>query len=323
MKFDWFKYLKKSYCKSVKLHWLLQWKLIDSTVKIFFPLIQLVIINWFNSEIYFLTGESVKRQITDSISKNLTDSDLENKNEKICLDILKKLIKVYSKRWTSKPQIELYYTICGSHGGQISSAWKSTIKAVILNFLLLPAVLWTQSKEPSKPLHLENCKLWPHFRLLSWVFIYGWAFHERRCRRGGRKGHKFQVLKFVKRSAIHRLTWKVPVNDQSKLNADFVLLRLPPAPPPPFPYTHTWGDRLENLHLSSSLPRPLISDFFFSTPWLCRILLNAGSITMKICLRRIWRENYRSKRGERDQKFSALLGLCSSRRDFRFFHAVR
>ena len=56
-----------------------QWNLTDSTVKIFFPLIQLVIINWFNSEIYFLTGESVKRQNTDSISKNLTDSDLESK----------------------------------------------------------------------------------------------------------------------------------------------------------------------------------------------------------------------------------------------------
>ena len=27
---------------------------------------------------YFLTGESVKSQITDSISKNLTDSDLES-----------------------------------------------------------------------------------------------------------------------------------------------------------------------------------------------------------------------------------------------------
>ena len=45
----------------------------------FFPLIQLVVINWFNSEIYFLTGESVKSQITDSISKNLTDSDLESR----------------------------------------------------------------------------------------------------------------------------------------------------------------------------------------------------------------------------------------------------
>ena len=48
-------------------------------MKIFIPLIQLVIINRFNSEIYLLTGESVKRQITDSISKNSTDSDLESK----------------------------------------------------------------------------------------------------------------------------------------------------------------------------------------------------------------------------------------------------
>ena len=36
-------------------------------------------IDWFDSEIYiFFTDESVKRQITDSISENLTDSDLES-----------------------------------------------------------------------------------------------------------------------------------------------------------------------------------------------------------------------------------------------------
>ena len=35
-------------------------------------------INWFNSEKYFFTDESVKRQITDSISENLTDSYLES-----------------------------------------------------------------------------------------------------------------------------------------------------------------------------------------------------------------------------------------------------
>ena len=36
-------------------------------------------INWFNSEKYFFTDESVKRQITDSISQNSTDSDLESR----------------------------------------------------------------------------------------------------------------------------------------------------------------------------------------------------------------------------------------------------
>ena len=61
VKFDWFKYLKRVYCKSVKLHWLFQWKLTDLTVK----------------NIFF-TDESVKGQITDSISENLTDSDLES-----------------------------------------------------------------------------------------------------------------------------------------------------------------------------------------------------------------------------------------------------
>ena len=50
-------------------------------MKTFFPLIQSVIINWFGSEIYFFNGESVKRQITDSICENLTDSDLESKRD--------------------------------------------------------------------------------------------------------------------------------------------------------------------------------------------------------------------------------------------------
>ena len=35
-------------------------------------------INWFKSEQHFFTDDSVKRQITDSISENLTDSDLES-----------------------------------------------------------------------------------------------------------------------------------------------------------------------------------------------------------------------------------------------------
>ena len=46
-------------------------------------------INWFNSEKYLFNAESVKRQITDSISKNLTDSDLESMFGQICLDHLK------------------------------------------------------------------------------------------------------------------------------------------------------------------------------------------------------------------------------------------
>ena len=92
VKFDWFEYLKRGYYKSVKFHWLLQWKLTDLTVKIFFQLIQLVIINWFNSEIYFLTGESVKKQITDSINKNLTDWDLES----VLLESCDQVINIFS-----------------------------------------------------------------------------------------------------------------------------------------------------------------------------------------------------------------------------------
>ena len=51
----------------------------DLTVKNIFFIDESVEINWFNSEKYFFTDESVKRQITDSISQNLTDSDLESR----------------------------------------------------------------------------------------------------------------------------------------------------------------------------------------------------------------------------------------------------
>ena len=53
-------------------------------MKIFFPLIQSVIINWFNSEIYFFTGKSVKKQTTDSICENLTDSNWESSEMWTC-----------------------------------------------------------------------------------------------------------------------------------------------------------------------------------------------------------------------------------------------
>ena len=55
-----------------------QWKLTDLTVKNIFFTDESVKINWFNSEKYVFTDESVKRKITDSISENLTDSDLES-----------------------------------------------------------------------------------------------------------------------------------------------------------------------------------------------------------------------------------------------------
>ena len=54
----------------------------DLTVKNIFFTDESVKINWFKSEKYLFTDESVKRQITDSISENLTDSDLESTDEK-------------------------------------------------------------------------------------------------------------------------------------------------------------------------------------------------------------------------------------------------
>ena len=47
-------------------------------MKNIFSLIISVKINLFNCEKYLFTDESVKRQIIDSISENLTDSDLES-----------------------------------------------------------------------------------------------------------------------------------------------------------------------------------------------------------------------------------------------------
>ena len=55
-----------------------KFKLTDLTVKNIFFTDEAVEINWFNSEKYVFTDESVKRQIPGSISENLTDSDLES-----------------------------------------------------------------------------------------------------------------------------------------------------------------------------------------------------------------------------------------------------
>ena len=48
-------------------------------MKNIFSLIQSVKVNWFEREKYFWTDESVKMQITGSISENLTDSDTERR----------------------------------------------------------------------------------------------------------------------------------------------------------------------------------------------------------------------------------------------------
>ena len=54
-------------------------------------------IDWFDSEKYFFTDESVTRQITDSISENLTDSDLESteKVEECAIGFLKSIKCLY------------------------------------------------------------------------------------------------------------------------------------------------------------------------------------------------------------------------------------
>ena len=51
--------------------------------KYFFFTDESVKISWFNSGKYFFTDEPVKRQITDSISENLTDSDSESREIKV------------------------------------------------------------------------------------------------------------------------------------------------------------------------------------------------------------------------------------------------
>ena len=57
-------------------------KLTDLTVGNIFFTDESVKINWFKSEKYFFTDELVKRQITDSMSENSTDSDLESRQSR-------------------------------------------------------------------------------------------------------------------------------------------------------------------------------------------------------------------------------------------------
>ena len=55
-------------------------------------------INWFKSEKYLFTDESVKRQITDSISEDLPDSDLESRHFwKMYRNFLNKMRKIQKK----------------------------------------------------------------------------------------------------------------------------------------------------------------------------------------------------------------------------------
>ena len=50
VKVDWFKQLKSDYCKSVKFHWLFQWKLTDLTVKNIFFTDESLTISWWISQ---------------------------------------------------------------------------------------------------------------------------------------------------------------------------------------------------------------------------------------------------------------------------------
>ena len=73
VKIDWFDSEKYFFTdESVKINWY-------NSEKYFFT-DESVKINWYNSEKYFFTYESVQSQITDSISENLTDLDLESKS---------------------------------------------------------------------------------------------------------------------------------------------------------------------------------------------------------------------------------------------------
>ena len=57
--------------------------------------------HWWISEKYFFTDESVKKQMTDSISENLTDSDLESTEKKSTLILLVFIIYYYLSKLTN------------------------------------------------------------------------------------------------------------------------------------------------------------------------------------------------------------------------------
>ena len=59
-----------------------KWKLTDLTVKNIFPLMKKWKLTDLTVKNIFVTADSVKWQITDLISENLTDSDLESTSTK-------------------------------------------------------------------------------------------------------------------------------------------------------------------------------------------------------------------------------------------------
>ena len=78
MKFDWFEYIIRDYCESVKFPCFDQWKSTDVTAKNFFLLMNQWKLTDLRVKNICSTDESVGTQIGDSISENLTDSDLES-----------------------------------------------------------------------------------------------------------------------------------------------------------------------------------------------------------------------------------------------------
>ena len=87
-------------------------------------------INWIVSEKYFGTDESVKRQITDSVSENSTDSDLESTS---ITEELKKQIYLISKPVSNN----------GSNQKGIPQVWKQNFSEP------RPCILW----DPGSKLH--------------------------------------------------------------------------------------------------------------------------------------------------------------------------
>ena len=74
----------------------------DLTVENIFWLIQSVKINWFDSEKYFCTDESVKMQITGSISENLTDSDWKSGYPFLCVYLVGQINIFLLKKYLRK-----------------------------------------------------------------------------------------------------------------------------------------------------------------------------------------------------------------------------
>ena len=124
-------------------------------------------INWFNSEKYFfhwfnqwkLTDLSVKRQITNSISENLTDSDLESMLRENSLNPFNShqwsLKVIYNIRYSPRQNAIIEYFIEEERISDSLRIRNCNIFKFSRNYTLLPSLRWSDKWSVAETTKIE------------------------------------------------------------------------------------------------------------------------------------------------------------------------